>query len=213
VTKHSDKPGLPDDARAGHPSRSHPGDPAVDPNPDDVLDAEVVELVLRELGDSAAEPDAQGATLHSLGLPSPVDGDGDEESDQGGSGGESAEVYDYEGVDTAGVRPDQGDRLNDERVESSHGSIASVGSAGSIAATGSVGSIASTRSAGSIASALSAGSIGSLGAIGSFGSILSIGSFRSILSIGSRNSVLSIGAVDGFLTIGRGPHARSFGRR
>ena len=195
MTKHSDKPGLPDDARAGHPSRSHPGDPAVDPNPDDVLDAEVVELVLRELGDSAAEPDAQGATLHSLGLPSPVDGDGDEESDQGGSGGESAEVYDYEGV------------------ESSHGSIASVGSAGSIAATGSVGSIASTRSAGSIASALSAGSIGSLGAIGSFGSILSIGSFRSILSIGSRNSVLSIGAVDGFLTIGRGPHARSFGRR
>ena len=71
MTKHSDKPGLPDDARAGHPSRSHPGDPAVDPNPDDVLDAEVVELVLRELGDSAAEPDAY---LHSRLVVSPSDG-------------------------------------------------------------------------------------------------------------------------------------------
>ncbi len=230
--------GVPPSARSSHPSAqsSASGDPALDPDPHEELDGEVVELVLRELDDvpDDVDPESAGASVYSFGAVS-------EDRD--------TEIYDYEGdgpgtaarppadaPSTAGpltdpeadgdtledwIEPDE-DWFNDGPGNGSSGSIASIDSAGSIAATRSVGSIASTMSAGSIASALSAGSIasalsagsvGSLISLGSLGSIFSVGSYRSILSIGSRNSILSIGAEDGFLTIGRGANAKSFGGR
>lgn len=195
-------------ARASHPSQAGHGDPLYDLDPDDPLDAEIVDLVLRELNDGEGrESPAEGATVHQL---ERHDLRADDES----------EIYDYE---DEGARPAPATHRHAEPVDAastgsiastqSAGSIASVGSVGGIASIGSAGSIASAMSAGSIASALSAGSIASLTSVGSLGSIFSVGSYRSILSIGSRNSILSIGAVDGFLTIGRGSKARSFGRR
>ena len=216
---------------ASHPS-NQPGDappvggtPAIDPNPGDNLDAQVVELVLDELDDPGDEAShGSGGTLHTL-VTEPR---------------HEPDVYDYDeaGTDPGGdlgkelglLSSDDGDRFNNAPEQrpgsvgtaSSSGSIASVGSAGSIASTRSVGSIASGHSVGSIASghsagalasAFSAGSIISLSSVGSLASILSVGSYRSILSIGSRNSILSIGADGGFLTIGRGAQARSLLRR